>query len=427
MLALTVVLACSDYDLKADNDAADTGEAEPTPDGLAPDIEVSPPALSLDPTGVGCETSDPVTITNVGSATLTVSSVELSGDAGFAIEDWSGTLSPEEEVTLEVVLVPTAEQAHTGTITVSSNDPDEGVVEVPVDGEGSGEGVQTDSYTQNGAGEVDVLFVIDNSGSMTTHQEKVEDELASFFNWFQTLALDYHIGVITSDMVCTDQAGRLQGSPTYVTNATSNVESELADAVSVGENDCGAESGLGAMEQAFTEPLLSGHNAGFLRDDAFLSVVLLSDEPEQSSQDAQHYIDFLLALKGDSYLLSVSAIVGDYGSGCDNWCGWLSVDADPGNKYIEVQQAYPGVFESICECSFAESLEDIGWTSAGYRSTFPLSRTPSDSSAITVEVDGSSASGWSYDSAANAVEFTAGNEPDAFSAIDIQYPVDGGC
>jgi hypothetical protein len=49
--------------------------------------------------------------------------------------------------------------------------------------------------------EVDLLFVINNSRSMATHQSRIADNLSRFRQLFHTRDLDYRIGVLTTDFV----------------------------------------------------------------------------------------------------------------------------------------------------------------------------------------------------------------------------------
>ncbi|MEW5855082.1 MAG: hypothetical protein AB2A00_40270 [Myxococcota bacterium] len=59
---------------------------------------------------------------------------------------------------------------------------------------------QTDEFCQRPASRVDILWVIDNSGSMLSEQNKVADRFSEFFRQLQTSLVDYHIGVITTDI-----------------------------------------------------------------------------------------------------------------------------------------------------------------------------------------------------------------------------------
>lgn len=415
---------CSESALRSfDDPAPPVRPADPVPD-----ILVEPEQLDFGQLDAGCPgLSADVTVSNVGDAVLRITSAAITGSGLVTSTDLPDEIAPGASAIITVSYDPLQVGDVTAQLGVLSNDPDRPAAYVQVAASAAALGEAVDEHTQNGEGQTDVLFVIDNSGSMTEHQNKVASNIASFFVYFQSLQLDYHMGVVTTDVDCPDQRGRLQGSPTFITPLTSNPEAALAQAVSVGENDCGNESGLAAMEMALTEPNLSTANAGFLRDDAFLSVVLLSDEPEQSSPGSQYYIDFLADLKPDPNMLSVSTIVGDRSSGCDEICGWLSVDADPGDKYIDVQEAYPGVFDSICTCDFSQTLTNIGWSSAGFQSVFGLSQVPGDPGSIQVEIAGQPAGGWTYDASANAVVFGQSWIPEAFAVITIRYTVDASC
>ena len=398
------------------------------PEQPVPDIVVEPLTIDFGHQDAACPgTSVEVTVSNVGTGVLRITSGSFTGDPLLTATALPEEIAPDTSVSVTVSYDPATPGAVSGQLGVLSNDPDTPAVYVPVAGEAVTMGELEDTFTQNGEGQTDVLFVIDNSGSMSEHQNKVADNISSFFTYFQSLQLDYQMGVVTADVDCANQSGRLQGSPTFITPSTPNPQSALAQAVAVGENDCGPESGLAAMELALTEPNLSTANAGFLRDDAFLSIVILSDEPEQSPYGSQYYIDFLAGLKANPNLVSVSTIVGDRNGGCENLCGWFNVDADPGDKYIDVQEAYPGVFDSICTCDFSQTLTNIGWSSAGFLSTFFLSQVPGDPAAIAVDVDGQPAGGWTYDAASNAVVFGQSWIPDAFATIAVRYSVAQDC
>lgn len=55
-----------------------------------------------------------------------------------------------------------------------------------------------DEFCQRPASKVDILWVVDNSGSMTAEQNKIADRFADFFRQLQISLVDYHIGVVTT-------------------------------------------------------------------------------------------------------------------------------------------------------------------------------------------------------------------------------------
>lgn len=412
---LLLLAACSEYELAPGTEHL----------GLpAPDIEVVPASLNFTTVEVGCEAAQVVTITNVGEAPLVVDETALEGDAGFGADVVVTTLEPGDSVQLEVRYAPESPGSGRATVVVRSNDPDEAVSEVPSVGSGVLPGPRADSFTQQ-ADPVDVLWVIDNSSSMGQEQARVIAEIGAFFSWFETLRLDYHMGVVATDIVDPALSGRLVGSPAYIDNTTLNAQAELAEAINVGTDDMGDESGLAAAELALSEPLLSAENAGFLRDGARLAVVFLSDEPEQSPQDAQHYIEFFSGLKADPSHLVLAAIVGDYGTGCSNVCDDTEQTATPGDKYVDVATAFDGIFGSICTCDLSPTLDQIGMKSTLFSRAYPLSEVPSDPAEIRVWLDGVETWAFSYDAVEN--EVLLDDAPLNGTVVDVEYPVDAAC
>lgn len=106
-----------------------------------PDIEVDPLAVDFGLVDQGLVASETVTVSNVGTASLTVTGISLSGSGDFS---WSavgvpGTLSPGDTGSLTVTYTPSDDVADTGTITLTSTDPDEGFVNVALSGQATPE------------------------------------------------------------------------------------------------------------------------------------------------------------------------------------------------------------------------------------------------------------------------------------------------
>lgn len=85
-------------------------------------IEISPSAVSFGNVAVGQSATKTVTLTNTGSDVLTVSGISVAG-TGFTA---SGphlplSLSAGQSASISAVFKPTAGNAHTGTITITSN------------------------------------------------------------------------------------------------------------------------------------------------------------------------------------------------------------------------------------------------------------------------------------------------------------------
>src|SRR5688500_18469462 len=64
----------------------------------------------------------------------------------------------------------------------------------------------TEEFCQRPASKVDILWVVDNSGSMSAEQNKLADRFSDFFLALRRSLVDYHIGVVTTAI----QDGRLE-------------------------------------------------------------------------------------------------------------------------------------------------------------------------------------------------------------------------
>jgi hypothetical protein len=161
----------------------------------------------------------------------------------------------------------------------------------------------------------DILFVIDNSGSMAEEQDAIARELPAFLEELRQgggVEQDFRVGVITTSVYLyaryvegqpatletyNDQAGRLQpvpdelGRPTterYLEMGDPNLLARFGRLVKQGTEGSGQETPFEAVRLAVTPPLTTtptaqGGNSGFLRDEARLLVVVVSDEEDCSS------------------------------------------------------------------------------------------------------------------------------------------------
>lgn len=109
--------------------------------GTDQEIDVAPASLSFANRDVDAGASAPltVTVTNLGTATLafTGAQVALAG-TGFAISSDSGeaTLAPSASRVIDITFDPTTASAHSGSVTITSDDTDEPSVAVLLSGTG---------------------------------------------------------------------------------------------------------------------------------------------------------------------------------------------------------------------------------------------------------------------------------------------------
>jgi len=173
------------------------------------------------------------------------------------------------------------------------------------------------TYQQNLNRNVDILFLIDDSSSMGLVQNKLLQDFATFANTLQTLEggmPDVHIGVISSDMGAGDgtvagcdstggkkgilqytargacTATKLNAGAKYTSNigGTANYTGALADVFrcigALGEAGCGFEHQFAAILRALgaDDQPAPAENQGFLRADANLAIVMLTNEDDCS-------------------------------------------------------------------------------------------------------------------------------------------------
>ena len=421
LLILLAAIGCNEYDLNRPDEQVTPGdtdepeeEVEPSED---PDIAVDPVELDFGSVAKDCP-ADPLTLTvsNEGKADLTVDTITLSGNGSSAFNvQWDSvpfTLAYGESRNFQVDFTPNAWLDFDIEVEVTSNDPDENPLLVPTLGTGAEDGMFEESFEQDYYELVDVLWVVDNSGSMSDDLQRVADHFEDFITVFTDLGLDYHMAVVTTDMDNPGQSGRFVGD--VITSATADPIAAFVEQVDQGSGGSGTEQGLAAVKAALTEPLLSSTNAGFLREDAALGVIVISDEDDSSSSSAATFASWIAGLKATEEMSTFSAVCEDLFISCI--------------KYSEVADSTGGVIGDILATDYSEVMNQISMTSAGLTVSFDLSQVPSDLSNTTVTVGGSTVSnsqtnGWTYDSTDNAIVFHGAAVPDAGQTGVISYPV----
>lgn len=167
----------------------------------------------------------------------------------------------------------------------------------------------------------------------------------------------------------------------------------FAEQVAQGTIGTGIEMGLEAGRLVFEEPYWTESNEGFLRDEAALAMLVVSDEDDISPYPVDGYLRYFAELKGDAGyrspgMFSVSAVVGKEPPAradlpaceSDNGEGYY------GRRYLEAANKTGGLSESICAEDFAPIVSRLGLTLSGLRLEFELSRVPNNLEELTVEL-----------------------------------------
>lgn len=171
-----------------------------------------------------------------------------------------------------------------------------------------------DTSSDSGCKKVDLLFVIDNSGSMADGQANLVSSFPALIDGMRTELADtmgYNVGVISSDTYIGDiscaplQDGNLitrtagidssnnicgpfSSGQRYMTEAD-DLETQFACTAQIGTSGDGNERPMSSLVAALS-PALTGPgacNEGFLRDDALLVVVIITDEEDDPEDEAE--------------------------------------------------------------------------------------------------------------------------------------------
>lgn len=255
---------------------------------------------------------------------------------------------------------------------------------------------------------MDIVFVIDNSDSMVEEQENLIDNLPGFIDvleTFQTKAgdlLDYRVAVTTTGRDVNYTAQLPFGSiPIFDRGDDGEFLKinkcgmtrhwlERGDPDLTASFECLADVGLGGpllemplyvVQLAFTARITDGKNAGFLRPDALLAIVILTDEDDCSREDnnftvadstsdtetvcgtqglpwqpPSKYVDFLDDLVGGHGRWAVAVVAGAGPGSCTSSFG----DAMEAKrlKQFAAGAGTTGVVSSICSGDLTTALND---------------------------------------------------------------------
>lgn len=235
--------------------------------------------------------------------------------------------------------------------------------------------VIVDAYVQQSASKVDVLWVVDNSESMEGEQQNLARNFQSFIELFVRGAVDYRIAVTTTDIFADE--GRFVGSPPILSPQTGNVVAAFQNNIRVGISGSAFEAGLEAAEMALARQrqlnAATLQTPQFLRPDAYLYLIFVSDEQDKSRQeDVRYYWRAFETAKGigNDGTVNTAAIVG---TAIDNPCA-----ATFGSRYLAVTDLTGGEKGSICDQNFASTLRKLATSAVGLRRKFALSNAPNE-------------------------------------------------
>lgn len=441
---------------------------EATP--VEPAIDVIPGELDFGVVTLGCGSLElRVNIYNTGAGELVLDEPYISPDNSppdFVITSvqnptgtWPYTIDPGASMGIYLRYYANDVGIATGQLVLPTVEGgQEGPpVTVPLMGEGTLETEHTDYFDQQTDPTVDVLFVIDDSASMDPFQTEIANNFDAFFTTSNIDDSNYHIAVtttLTTGEPCINPTGvqscpahemcghytSCSGNDRFLSNTSTDPEGQfscnvrVSNSGNVNPSRPGSDSAEGALQAAraflsppnIDDPAINGD---FLREEAKLHVIMVSDEPDQSEGPIDLYVDFFKNIKGfrNESLIAVSAIAVP-----DQGCGDLSGNG----RYEDVVAEMNGRFQEICDSDYTTMMANLGLDSIGLQVEYFLTRAanpdtlevcvrsggPTDSNCVSIPQTSDGASdGYFYDSSANTIVFNPGSIPQRGSRIEVHY------
>ncbi len=291
-----------------------------------------------------------------------------------------------------------------------SGDNDSGIIYLPA----------SDDFTQNSNGQkIDILWVVDNSGSMQEEQADLAYNFNIFINEFIKKNIDFKMSITTTDTSSYYRAGRPVTNSFELLTSNKLAENEnkflddFANLIQVGTNGSGYEKGIKASE-IFTKK----HAEQNFRKDAYYIIVYLSDEEDQSGKTPEARLAEIQRWKDNKGLVKAYSIVNMSNQGSSS--SWNAT----GYERYEKMSTLTGGQVSDINNDFYSTLLNMGEEIAALSDRFPLAQTPVIEKGINVFVNNVKVtSGWTYDANTNSIVFDQNSLPPVGASIKAQYQV----
>ena len=270
--------------------------------------------------------------------------------------------------------------------------------------------------TEDRENNLDILWVIDNSGSMADEQESVAKNFDAFISNFIKKNVDFRMAITTTDSRELWKGLVRKGSMETLTSAKAKEDQEIfinnfKELIKVGTQGNGVEIGMASITN-FVEV----HGANFLRDDAYFVVILVTDEDDQSPLNASDYANELKKAKSDAGKIKVFSIV-DMKSKPKT--GGSLVKGH--ERYKEFSKLTNGYIHDINQ-DFAKSLKSIGDSVSQLVNNFKLAHTPVPGTLrVYVNNELIAAGKTTFVENDNLIVFKKGSEPKSGSSIRVDY------
>jgi len=253
---------------------------------------------------------------------------------------------------------------------------------------------------------MDLVFVVDDSGSMSEEQSNLATNFPMFADVLNNYVnedgehIDFRVAITTTGKDETTIISLGSGFPPqsqvehgpdgafvkncnvaqgWLDNTTPNLGQALACRANVGTGGASIEMPMLMAKHALSERVADGKNAGFLREDALLGVVMITDEDDSSSSESMWTVDpsnpssgnpsldwspaneiqFFDTLKGNRSRWAAGVIAGE--TSCMSGFG-NAAEATRLKQFVQMTNANgptQAVFSSICAGNMSMALQDV--------------------------------------------------------------------
>jgi len=394
--------------------------------GDAPVMTVTPEVFDYGQISIGCDNEERITIRNDGNLPLTIDNITQMVTSPQDIMMEMGSLPPPpwelmsgQEVDFLVSYIPVDISYDESVIRIEGNDPVLPVKEVVQYGEGDVEHWHTQNHLQEETALLDVLFVVDNSGSMNIFQQELSSQMSAFMNVFDSTGSDYHLAVITTD----EARFRQYDGYSWIDSTHSNSVLWMQNVISsIGIRGSGMEKGIEMAKYALEGDAAPGKP--YYRENATMVIIYVSDEPDHSQGSWISYTNFFDSFKLSIDLMRQFAVIGDHPSGCNFPYISSNRNIQFGSGYYDMTQRYNGSWYSICAADWGQQMQNLANTVTTQRS-FTINENDPIESTISVTVNGQLTYEWAYEPSTNSVVFNERSIPEPNQTITIEYAVWG--
>jgi hypothetical protein len=385
----------------------------------APSIRLDPERVDFGDVAALCGEQER-TVTVDGPAEACLAGASLDGACrGVTIFGLDGQCRPlDQSRAVRVRWAPPQPGALACTLVLDVQGPRPLSLRVPLEGRAV-DGRMVERFTLTPPANVDVVLVMDNSASMTPVQTAFAERFDAFFGAADRHGTDWRLGATTTDMSDLGLRGRLLPPGVFV--AGPGAAAAWATVTTPGNDGSGTEEGLEAAAAAVSDRV----NPGFLRPDAHLAVLIVSDEDDQGEGDVDDAVSSLRdATDGHPERLTLVGIVSVDAAGNPDTCDEGDLIGDPARRYVDAFDTVGGRGWPICQ-DLTQGLSAAGERVFGPMRAVPLAGRPNGG--VTVRVDGRESDDWQYDRDDRAVRLSGrAATPPAGATVEVEYDVDCG-